>query len=520
MKFSTIFNAKGTDVVILQHDKEPLTRRDLNNLRVLMRSYLQARGIMDGSRIGINIENAGGVEITSLLCIMAHNTAIPHYGSVESEYERYLRNQNLSCIVVNDPNSPAATIATELNIPVLLLFAENETKAGAFHFEKAVQPILDGPIQDDPARIPLIIHTSGTRSDPKRVKISNNNLSAIINNSRHSFQLDTSDRLLSTFERIHISGVVTVMAALAAGGSVYCTRGLKPKDFPQTLEVSQATWFSTVPTNMQAILNATAAPLQTLAPKHRLKRLRISGMFVPKQLMQDTARFAGRGVEVINAYSMTESGQTAYEVFDKNEGMVPSASTIKIKILSADGRVCNTEEEGEIIVSGPQVTIGYQDPGAESAFTVIEGVRYFRTGDVGYLQDEHLRIVGRMKETIKGPDITTSPLEIEDVLRRHPDVLDAAVFPVENHNGIGEKVTAAIVPKDGTDAGAEKWEAMAADLYTFVSRYLKAEKVPEGIVFVPALPVDPTSRKVQRLRLAATLGLEKGFTGVCYRIVE
>lgn len=515
MSLREIFEGNPDDIVLSQPGLADLKRRDLRELQVATNSFLHSRGIPQGSRVGINIENEGAVEVTSLLGVMANHTAVPYYGMTSDECRRYLRSADLSCVIVGDAQSVLAKTAMQMRIPVHVLRPKQGGKAGEFFFDqKTAVRRIDTPADHDPKRVPLIIHTSGTTSEPKKVPLTNINLDAIVDNSRHAFNLTANDRLLSTFERVHISGVVSVMSTLAAGGSVYCTKGMKPEEFAKTLSDSKATWYSTVPPTWQSILrHANNRPLSELAPGHCLKKLRISAMHVPPRLMHDVATFVGKDATVYNAYSMTEAGQTAIMAHGE-AGMRPSSPQVDIRVMSEKGMPLPEGQEGDIYVAGPHVTSGYLDNGQTEHFANIGGKHFFRTGDVGVMKDGKLQVIGRKKEVIMGPDISTSPTEIEDVLRQHAAVSDVAIFPVKNIGGAGEKVTAAVVLNKDVTVTSDNLQEIADGLRKFAGLKLKAEKLPEGFVFLPSLPVDPVSNKVQRLQMAERLGLPDGFDGV------
>ena len=132
---------------------------------------------------------------------------------------------------------------------------------------------------------------------------------------------------------------------------------------------------------------------------------------------------------------------------------------------------------------------------AEAAFTA----GWFRTGDEGMLDDDgYLFLTGRLKEQINRGGEKISPLEIDDVLLRHPAVGQAVAFAMA-HPKLGEEVAAAVVLQDGA-------EASERELRAHVSRHLASFKVPRLVVFLDEIPRGATG-KVQRIGLADKLGL-------------
>lgn len=144
---------------------------------------------------------------------------------------------------------------------------------------------------------------------------------------------------------------------------------------------------------------------------------------------------------------------------------------------------------GEVVIKGPGLTQGYLSNPEANLEAFVDG--WFRTGDIGVLQDGYLRLVGRRKEMILRGGENISPTEIEEVLRRHPAVVDAGCFGVEDEK-YGETVAAAVVLAETVDE---------RDLVRHCRASLAAYKVPEKIHVLPALPRTPTG-KLQRRRIA------------------
>ncbi len=158
-------------------------------------------------------------------------------------------------------------------------------------------------------------------------------------------------------------------------------------------------------------------------------------------------------------------------------------------------------EPGEVVISGPDVTPGYEsNPDANAkAFFEADGRRWFRTGDEGILDEEgYLRITGRLKEIINRGGEKVSPLEVDEILMDHPAVAQVVTFAMP-HDKLGEEVAAAVVLRDG--ATAEE-----SELRGFAAGRLADFKVPRRIVILPEIPKGATG-KLQRIGLAQKLGL-------------
>jgi acyl-CoA synthetase (AMP-forming)/AMP-acid ligase II len=170
----------------------------------------------------------------------------------------------------------------------------------------------------------------------------------------------------------------------------------------------------------------------------------------------------------------------------------------EVAIMDEEGQLLGAGATGEVVIRGPNVTLGYEaNPEANRASF---SVGWFRTGDQGVLDTEgYLTITGRLKEIINRGGEKISPREVDEVLMDHPAVAQVVTFAVR-HEKLGEEVAAALVLREGHRATEE-------ELKEFASRRLAPFKVPRTIVLLEEIPKGPTG-KLQRIGLAAKLGLE------------
>jgi acyl-CoA synthetase (AMP-forming)/AMP-acid ligase II len=156
---------------------------------------------------------------------------------------------------------------------------------------------------------------------------------------------------------------------------------------------------------------------------------------------------------------------------------------------------------GEVVISGPNVTPGYEsNPEANArSFFEAESRRWFRTGDQGAFDEGgYLWLTGRLKEIINRGGEKVSPLEVDGVLSDHPAVAQVVTFALP-HPKLGEEVAAAVVLREGE-------EATEAALRAFAAERLAAFKVPRRVILLDEIPKGATG-KLQRIGLAEKLGL-------------
>jgi acyl-CoA synthetase (AMP-forming)/AMP-acid ligase II len=140
---------------------------------------------------------------------------------------------------------------------------------------------------------------------------------------------------------------------------------------------------------------------------------------------------------------------------------------------------------------------GYENNPQANATAFVNG--WFRTGDQGVMDgDGYLRLTGRLKELINRGGEKISPLEVDDVLLRHPAIAEALAFAVP-HKSYGEDIQAAVVLKPEA-------EVTEKELKTHCTEMLADFKVPAQIHILSELPRGATG-KLQRLSMAKLLGL-------------
>jgi long-chain acyl-CoA synthetase len=166
-------------------------------------------------------------------------------------------------------------------------------------------------------------------------------------------------------------------------------------------------------------------------------------------------------------------------VFDR-EGTVGTMNPhVHVAIHRPDGSPAAPGEEGAIVVCGPTVMGGYfRNPQATRA-AVRAG--WLHTGDLGRMDDDgYLFLTGRVKDLIITGGENVTPIEVEEVLRLHPDVADVAVIGTP-HPKWGEQVTAIVVRRDGSVLDGDA-------LADFAGARLAGFKKPRRIEFVASLP--------------------------------
>ena len=465
---------------------------------------LNERGIGRGDRVAIVLPN--GPEMASAFVAIAAGAATaplnPAYR--QPEFEFYLSDLGAKALVVAEgDDSPARDAADALGIRILEIAHDPADPAGTFHFaSKPASAPAARPGMATPDDIALLLHTSGTTSRPKLVPLLHRNVCATAEHIRRTLHLEPADRCLNVMPLFHIHGLMAcVLSTLHAGGSVYCAPGFNALRVFAWLADADPTWYSAVPTMHQTILARAARNTDVIA-RLRLRFIRSSSAALPTRVMAELEDLFA--APVVEAYAMTEAAHqmtcNPLPPAPRRPGTVGIAAGPEVSVMDPAGNHLAPNEEGEIVIRGPNVTPGYENNEAANREAFTHG--WFRTGDQGFRdRDGYFTITGRLKEIINRGGEKISPREVDEVLMDHPAVQQVVTFAMP-HPKLGEEVAAAVVLREGADADQ-------AAIRDFAAGRLAGFKVPRRVVILDEIPKGPTG-KLRRIGLADQLGLGSG----------
>src|SRR6056297_980823 len=474
----------------------------LRDLSSEVSASLRGFGIGPGDRVAIVLPNGPDMASAFVTIAQAAPTAPLNPAYREDEYTFYREDLGAKAIVLAEGyDGPALAAAQSLGLMVLRTIVADDAAAGAVTLTAdsatgAALPASD-PTDDDVA---LILHTSGTTSRPKIVPLLQSNVAASAHNIAGSLNLTSEDRCLNVMPLFHIHGLLAaVSASLSVGASIWCAPGFDALRFFGWMREATPTWYTAVPTMHQAILSRAKRNADVIE-EVPLRFLRSSSASLPAQVME--ALHETFNAPVIEAYGMTEAAhQMCCNPFDRQKpGAVGVAAGPEVRVAhETENRLI--DGTGEVVISGPNVTPGYEsNPDANAKnFFEADGKRWFRTGDQGAFDaDGFLHLTGRLKEIINRGGEKVSPLEVDGVLLDHPAIAQVVTFALP-HPKLGEEVAAACVLRPGTDADE-------AGIRAFAAQHMADFKVPRRVLILDDIPKGATG-KIQRIGLAEKLGL-------------
>jgi len=354
----------------------------------------------------------------------------------------------------------------------------------------AVRVELPGPRPDIPVALVL---TSGTTGIPTPLPISQRNLIASAQGAIGRLALRPEDRWLTSLSPGHIGGLALLYRAAVVGCSLLTRPHFHADEVSDLIDSGEVTHASLVPVMLRRLLDVRGG---RPAPPS-LRCLLLGGAGMPAPLLGEALEM---GFPIALTYGLTEASSQVATA--PPEQVREKPGTVGRPLEGVEVRI--EDEVGEILVRGdtvvrlpplPGAGSGRPGGGARPASVFLDSDRWLHTGDLGRIdEDGDLWIVGRLSERIVSGGVTVEPREVEEVLIRHPGIVDVAVIAAADPEW-GERVVAVVVPKDVDHPPTLE------SVLDFSRERLAAAKRPREIRLVGELPRTPAG-KVDRVRLA------------------
>ena len=442
--------------------------------------WLARRGVGARQRVGVMAGNATAMVVGSYGVWQLGAATVPiAVRSTAAETARILTHARAAALLCDAERVDVARAAgAAAGVPVfavdpLLPLRPRVARRGAI--------AATAPRGPRPADLAVLAYTSGTTGAPKGVMLSHAHLhwAALACAGARGDGEDSVGASISPLTHTPVF-VSHLLCRLLTGATAVL---LEKFDVPTLLEVVERHGVTDLPLIGGMTFEMVQMGEVPPAVRRTVRKVSVGGAPTPMATKRALSELFD-GAEIIEAYGQTEStdGVTmarGTSVFDRPGTVGRPNPYVVVAIRRADGRLAASDEEGEIVVGGPTVMAGYYRDRAATAAAVRDG--WLHTGDRGRQDaDGYVFITGRVKDLIITGGENVSPVEVEDVLRAHPDVDDVAVIGTP-HPKWGEQVTAIVVVRAGAPADA----AAIAD---FAGARLAGFKKPRRVEFVDALP--------------------------------
>lgn len=497
-----------------------ITFRELRNLVHRCANALADLGVKPGDKVGMLLPNLPQVIIADYaVYYLGAVTVMNNPLYTERELLHQLNDSDTTCIVTLDlllprvlklqPQTGIKKIVTchindYLPFPVKQLFPfvkkdmyrKDIPHKDVYPFMDLIRQYPDTPVKNRATweETAALLYTGGTTGVSKGVELTHANISSVVQIFSAWFpDLKRGDleRIAGIYPVFHSAGYsVSQNFIIWKGWSCILIPRPEPAVITKMLKKFRPTFLPGVPTIYVGLLSLKAFREMDLSF--------VKGYFggaapLPADTLNQLKKL--HGAIINDVYGATEN--TAFATATPWKGKVkigtvgvPLPNTeIKVVDLETGEKELGPDEDGEICVRGPQVMKGYYKRPDETAAVLKDG--WFYLGDIGHLdKDGYLTIADRKKNMIVAGGYNVYPAEVDQVLMRHPDVMEACTIGIPDEYR-GETVKAYVVPVAGKTLDADA-------LTDYCNENLAAYKVPRGFRIVDELPKTAVGKLLRR----------------------
>lgn len=448
---------------------------------------LRARGIRRGDRVAL--VSCNSVALMETMFAVAHLGAVfvPVNYRLSAEEIAYILDDARPTVVAHDDDCAELTATA-----VRLAGSAPNSVADLDQLVTESAPVSEESVGADD--VAMIMYTSGTTGHPKGAMLTHGNFIANAANLLTTGSgITATDIAVVAAPMFHIGALgLYGMPVLYVGGTTVIQKKFVPHRLLELISDYRVTLQFLVPAMWHALSRVPEFDTFDLTS---LRALLCGGAPCPLPVIDF---FQARGFTFLEGFGMTELSPTcsvlAPEFVRSHAGSVGRpAMHVDVRIVDEQDRDVATGRVGELVIRGDNVFKGYW--GLPEATAEAKRGGWFHSGDLARRDsDGFITLVDRKKDMVVTGGENVYPIEVEQVLYRHPDVTDAAVIGLPDQEW-GEAVTAFVVRRDGADTAA-------ADLIAFCRDHIAAFKSPKRIEFLDELPRNATGKLLKRdLRL-------------------
>ncbi len=444
----------------------------------------------DKRHVGILLPTTGAFAIAMIGTWLSRRTIVPlNFLLARSELEYVIRDSGIDTIITADAMLDYLGGPQVLPSDITLLKLEEMDTSGV--------PPLRWPPMAGGDELAALLYTSGTSGRPKGVMLSHGNLRSNARAAIEHAGIKSADTFLGVLPQFHAFGLTALtLVPLYMGSRIVYSARFIPKRIHELIVQHRPDIFIGIPSMYGALLSVREAKAEDFSSI----RMAVSGAEpLPSAIYEG---FRDRfNTEILEGYGLTEASPITHwstPRAQKRHGVGRALPGVRTLILDERDRVLPPDEQGEIVLAGPNIMQGYYHlpEETEAAFITIEEPdgtrrRYFRTGDIGKVDaDGFLYITGRKKEMMIVGGENVFPREIEEVLNAHPHVHASAV--IGRPDGIRGEVPIAFIELEEDTAFDE------TVLRQWCRDRLANYKVPRQIRAVEKLPRSGTGKVLRR----------------------
>src|SRR5699024_4198299 len=445
----TRYSESQPDKLAIVSGDNYLTYRQFNRRINRLANVLNDLGVRKGDRVNVLLFNTNELLETLFACAKIGAIFVPINFRLSADEVEYIVRDSSGSIFIYDHRLVQVADAIDERIDTLHYIVQVGTGHDRhINYEQLLanqsteEPIHDITLEDTH----MMIYTPGTTGRPKGALLTHGNTVWNAINAIVDISIESDDVTLTVAPLFHISGMnIFTTPTFYKGGTVLLQDQFNPVDILQAIEQEKVTTLFLVHAMWLAVTqvpNYESYDLSSL-------RLNVSGgASCPITVIEF---FQSKGIPFIEGFGLTETAPFV-ALLDSENSVRKNGSVgkppihVDIRVVDEFTQDVATEEIGELLVRGPNVFREYWNNPEETEKAIKNG--WFHTGDLAKFDDEgFLYIVDRKKDMIISGGENVYPVEIEQLLYRHPAVKDVAIIGYPDDQW-GESVKAFVVLKD------------------------------------------------------------------------
>ena len=476
-----------------------------------------ALGVKPGDRVATFLSNSEVMASTHLALQKLGAMSTPFNIRLSAPELAYcLENAEPTVIVCDDLASGVAQEALKKSTTrATMLHAGTSPIEGAADFEATVAEADTAPpgINVSESDSSVMLYTSGTTGKPKGVpRTQRNEFAASVAHVMQA-QYASGESTLGAMPMYHTMGLRSLLSMVVVGGKFVEMPVYDPERAIELIETERISALYLVPTAFWAL--AQTGKLKRVAPT--VRKLAFAGAAMTSTLCQKLEKEVAPEV-FVNHYGSSEIYTFAVEDnASRKPGSAGRAGMLsRLRVVDPEPAASHTplppDVVGEIVASldSDEAFAGYwRRPDANAK--AIRGERWYHTGDLGHFdEDGDLWVDGRVDDMIITGGENVHPIEVEDILSRHPDIAEVSVVGLKDEKW-GQAVTAFVVPEQESENPQVFAESILE--WTRTEAPLSQYKRPKRVLVIASIPKSPVG-KILRRELVAGAYILKGGTGI------
>ncbi|HLS82719.1 MAG TPA: long-chain fatty acid--CoA ligase [Steroidobacter sp.] len=467
-----------------------------------------------GDRVLLLMQNSPQFVIAYYAIVRANAIVVPiNPMSVTEELQHYVQDSGAKTAIVGQEvyGRIEPILGAGLERIVLAAYADYVTEPTTLRLPDAVaaprQSVADpgvtlwsdalalqrspGPLTVGPDDLCVVAYSSGATGRPKGCMLTHRNVMHTLVTNCVWFSSHQDVVQLVVLPLFHVTSMQAGMnAPLYQGASIVLMSRWDREVAAELIERRKATVWTAIST---MVIDFLGNPRVNDYDLSSLRRVSGGGAAMPAAVGERLQQIVG--APYIEGYGLTETAApTHLNPIDR-----PKRQCLGVPVFNTDSRIIDPAtletlppgEVGEIVIHGPQVFRGYwrNDDATAAAFIELDGKRFFRTGDLGYVdEDGYFFLVDRLKRMINASGFKVWPAEVEAQMYQHPAVQEACVIAARDAHR-GETVKAIVVLR-----AEHKGKVSEADIIEWTRGRMAAYKHPRIVEFVDALPKSATGK--------------------------